>query len=234
MIFYQPTKGYCYNSDSIFLYQFVSSFNIKGNLLDVGCGVGVISGLLGRDFKVDITIIDKQSSMLNYAKKNFEIASQEVEAYLGDFIDYKFNKQFDFIISNPPFYDTNSVTQSNNKNINIARYSHHLPIKDLINKVKKVLKPRGWFIFCYDAKQIDLLLYYLKKSNINPEVIEFVYPKINRESKLVMIASRNGSKSQTKINPPFIVLDTQNNYQSKAKEAFKMANTHSIKGEFSE
>ena len=233
MIFYQPTNGYCYNSDSIFLYQFISAFDIKGKLLDVGCGVGVISGLLKRDFDVEVTIIDKQQYMLNYAKKNFEIASQGVNACLGDFIDYKFDKQFDFIVSNPPFYSS-SVTQSNNENINIARYSHHLPIKEFINKVKKLLKPRGWFIFCYDAKQIDLLLYYLKESNINPEIIEFVYSKIDKESKLVMIASRNSSKSQTKINPPFIVLDNENRYQEKALKAFEMADTYSIKGEFSE
>ena len=233
MIFYQPTNGYCYNSDSIFLYKFASSFNIKGKLLDVGCGVGVISGLLGRDFDIDITLIDKQLFMLQYAKKNFEIASLDVNACLGDFMDYKFDNSFDFVVSNPPFYSS-SVTQSNNENINIARYSHHLPIEEFINGVKRVLKPRGWFIFCYDAKQIDLLLYHLKKAKINPEVIEFVYSKIDRESKLVMIASRNNSKSQTKINPPFVVFDGDNKYQVKAKEAFNMADTYSIKGEFSE
>ncbi|SHO80645.1 tRNA (adenine37-N(6))-methyltransferase TrmN6 [hydrothermal vent metagenome] len=233
MLFYQPINGYCYNSDSIFLYQFISSFNIKGNLLDIGCGVGVISGLLKRDFNVEVTLIDKQLFMLKYAKKNFEIASQDVTAHLGDFIDYKFDNSFDFVISNPPFYSS-SVTQSNNENINIARYSHHLPIEEFINGVKRILKPRGWFIFCYDAKQIDLLLYHLKRAKINPEVIEFVYSKIDRDSKLVMIACRNGSKSQTKINPPFIVFDGDNNYQEKAKRAFEMANTHSIKGEFIE
>jgi len=233
LFLYQPTSGYCYNSDSIFLYDFISQFKPKGELLDVGCGVGIISRLLGRDFDVDITVIDKQSFMLQYAKKNFEIASQDVNVCLGDFINYKFDNSFDFVVSNPPFYSS-SVTQSNNENINMARYSHHLPIEEFVNGVKRILKPRGWFIFCYDAKQIDLLLYHLKKAKINPEVIEFVYSKIDRESKLVMIASRNNSKSQTKINPPFVVLDSANNYQVKAEEAFHMANTHSIKGEFNE
>ncbi|MEJ2469363.1 MAG: methyltransferase, partial [Campylobacterales bacterium] len=45
MLLYQPSEGYCYNSDSIFLYDFVSSFKPRGRMLDVGAGCGVV-GLL--------------------------------------------------------------------------------------------------------------------------------------------------------------------------------------------
>jgi len=47
--------------------------------------------------------------------------------------------------------------------VNIARYSYHLPIDEFIKKVKKILKPRGRFIFCYDAKQVDIILYSINK-----------------------------------------------------------------------
>ena len=42
MLLYQPQEGYCYNSDSIFLYDFISSFNPRGRMLDVGAGCGVV------------------------------------------------------------------------------------------------------------------------------------------------------------------------------------------------
>jgi len=228
---YQPTKGYAYNSDSIFLYDFISSFQPKGSLLDVGCGVGIISLLLSRDFKLSTTIIDKQNSMLMYAKHNYQINNLEVDAYLGDFIDFSEEKKFDFVVSNPPFYDS-AVIQSENEHLNIARYAHHLPIFDFIAKVKKVLNPRGRFIFCYDAKQIDRLLHSLKDNKINPEVLRFVHSKIDRESKLVMISARMNSKSLTKIMPPLIVFDNKNSYLKEPKKAFLKANTHSIKGDY--
>ena len=231
MFLYQPTSGYCYNSDSIFLYDFISAFKPKGELLDVGCGVGIISLLLSHDFKIETTIIDKQEKMLNYAKHNYAINNLEVKSHLGDFTELKINDKFDFIVSNPPFYDSN-VQQSENTHLNIARYAHHLPIVDFIAKVKKLLKPRGWFIFCYDAKQIDLLLYHLKINGINPEKIQFVHSKLDRESKLVMIAARMNSKSMTQILPPFIVFDDKSVYRKNAQEAFDKANTNSIKGDF--
>jgi len=231
MFLYQPTSGYCYNSDSIFLYDFISAFKPKGSLLDVGCGVGIISLLLSRDFNIETSIIDKQEKMLNYATHNYVLNDLEVKSHLGDFTEFQTAVKFDYIISNPPFYDSR-VTQSENTHLNIARYAHHLPIEDLIAKVKTLLKPRGYFIFCYDAKQVDLLVYHLTSHGINVEKIQFVHSKINRDSKLVMIAARLGSKSMTQILPPFVVFDEMSVYREKAQKVFEKANTNSIKGDF--
>ena len=231
MFLYQPTSGYCYNSDSIFLYDFISTFKPKGKLLDVGCGVGILSLLLGRDFATQTTIIDKQASMLAYAKHNFIINQLQAQSHLGDFLEFESVEHYDYIISNPPFYHS-SVQQSTNSHLNIARYANHLQLEGFIYKVKKLLRPRGYFIFCYDAKQIDKVLYHLSSVNLNVEKIQFVHSKIDKESKLVMVASRNSSKSMTQILPPYVVFDENNAYQEVAKEAFKRANTHSIKGDF--
>jgi tRNA1(Val) A37 N6-methylase TrmN6 len=47
-----------------------------------------------------------------------------------------------------------------------------------------------------------------------------------------MIVARNNSKSLVKVLPPFVVFDENSNYLPKAQEAFKKANTNSIKGDF--
>ncbi len=230
MFLYQPTSGYCYNSDSIFLYDFIAQFKPRGKLLDVGCGVGIISLLLSRDFKIETHIIDKQEKMLSYAVHNFRLNNLDVSAHLGDFTEFQSEERFDYIVSNPPFYDP-SVTQSEDTHLNIARYAHHLPVERFIRRVKTFLRPKGWFIFCYDAKQIDLLMQWLKHYGINPEKIQFVHSKIDRESKLVMIAARNNSKSMTQVLPPLIVFDEQSNYLPAAQKVFERAGTHSIKAQ---
>ena len=230
MTLHQPTSGYCYNSDSIFLYDFVSKHKPKGQLLDVGCGVGVISLLLSRDFDIQTSIIDKQESMLKYAQHNYKLNNINVQSYLGDFLEFKTEKKFDYIISNPPFYDE-AVVQSEDMHLNIARYAQHLPIEDFIAKTKKLLKPRGYFIFCYDAKQVDILLQQLRVYGINPEKIQFVHSKLDRESKLVMISARVGSKSMIQVLPPYVVYDDNNEYMPKVQEVFIRANTKSIKGD---
>ena len=232
MVLYQPKDGYSYNSDSIFLYNFIREFPLKGKLLDIGCGVGIISLLLTRDFKIDTFIIDKQKNMLKYAKINFYINKLEVKkSYLGDILNINIEERFDFIVSNPPFYNSSSVTQSNKEEINIAIYSHHLPLEPLIKRVKELLRPKGRFIFCYDAKQIDTILALLIKYKINPEVLRFVHSKIDRNSKLVMVEARLNSKSMLEIKPPLIVFE-EDRYTKEAQEAFKRASTYTIKGDF--
>ena len=231
MLLYQPTSGYCYNSDSIFLFDFIHTFKPKGNLLDIGSGVGIISLLLSRDFSIDTTIVEKQESMFAYAKHNFAINGLAVKAYHEDFLGFDTEERFDFIVSNPPFYGE-GVTQCENSHLNTARYAHHLPIEGMIQRVKRFLKPKGWFLFCYDARQIDFLLHHLRENGINPEKIVFVHSKIDRESKLVLIAARNNSKSVTSVLPPLVVFDEESKYQPQAEKAFLKANTHSIKGDF--
>lgn len=230
MFLYQPSNGYCYNSDSIFLYDFISSFAPKGKLLDVGCGVGIISLLLSRDFSIETSINDKQEQMLTYAIRNFALNSLDVKSYLADFIEMKTEERFDYIVSNPPFYNPVS-TQSEDMCLNTARYAHHLPVEHFFRRVKTFLKPKGWFIFCYDARHVDMLLQYLNQNGINPEKIQFVHSKIDRESKLVMIAARNNSKSMTQILPPLVVFDEMSTYMPQAQEAFYKAHTHSIKAD---
>ena len=230
MFLYQPTEGYRYNSDSIFLYDFVTRFSPKGRLLDIGCGVGILSLLLSRDFSLQTTIIDKQEGMLAYAKHNFALNGLSAEAVLGDIGTYRTEQRFETIVSNPPFYDS-SVTQSENTHLNTARYAHHMPIEVLVHSAKRLLAPRGYFLFCYDAKQVDRVLQVLREERLNPEQLRFVHPKADREAKIVMIAARAASKSMTKVLPPLIVFDEESRYHEEPREAFEKADTYSIKAD---
>jgi tRNA1(Val) A37 N6-methylase TrmN6 len=72
----------------------------------------------------------------------------------------------------------------------------------------------------------------LKINGINPEKVQFLHSKLDRESKLVMIAARMNSKSMTQVLPPFVVFDEKSRYLPPAMRAFERANTHSIKGDF--
>ena len=225
---YQAPDGYCYNSDTIFLYSFIKKFRIKGKVLDIGCGVGVLSLLMAKSFEAEFYAVEKQEGMFFYAQKNCKINQKKVAISHCDFQTFKSKEQFDFIVSNPPFYSVDK-NQSPNISKNIARYSHHLPLEFLIEKSSKLLKPRGYFIFCYDASQLDSLLFHLKRCKMQAEFVKFVHAKANKEANIVMIAARKNSNARCKILPPLITFNSDGSYTQEAQNAFIEANTHSIK-----
>ncbi|WP_457606208.1 tRNA1(Val) (adenine(37)-N6)-methyltransferase [Nitratifractor sp.] len=229
MLLYQPPDGYCYNSDSIFLYDFIRSFSPRGKLLDLGCGMGVISLLLARDFPLEVALSEKQPEILEYARHNFAIHGMEPELYHGDFLEREIEGGFDFVVSNPPFYDPGG-TQSEEKRLNCSRYAHHLPLEKMVAKVRRILKPRGRFLFCYDARQTDRVLHRLREEKFAIETLRFVHPKVDREATLVLVAARTHSRAFCRVVPPLIVFDGKGEYGPEAWEAFRHADTHSIKG----
>jgi tRNA1Val (adenine37-N6)-methyltransferase len=226
LILYQPKKGYCYNSDTMFLYDFITKFNVKGDVLEVGGGCGVLGLLVKRDFpKINLTVIEKQKIMSEFIEKNLKENNLEAEVINDDFLSYEFNKKYDYIISNPPFYK--GTLKSKNEIIKTARYEEFLPMDKFFKKVNFILKERGEFIFCYDAKRVDEIILNLPKP-LKVVDIRFMYPRINKNATLVMIRAKKHAKSMVNVHPPLIGFEGEN-YSSEAAGIYKKANTQSVK-----
>lgn len=228
MLFYQPKDGYCYNSDSIFLYDFISSFKPKGLLLDVGAGCGIVGLLVADEHKkVELEAIEKQDVFITLATTNARVNNIEYNLHKGDFLEYDFLKKYDYIVSNPPFYPE-GVTKSKNEMIFGARYGINLPLDMFFKRVSRLLKPNSHFIFCYEASSFSKVIYELEKVKLRAIDVRFVYPKKDRVASLVMVHARNGSKSSTKIHPPLIHFDGKE-FSDEVKQIYKKASTQSIK-----
>ncbi len=227
MFLYQQECAYLFNSDSHFLYNFISKFNPKGDLLDIGCGCGILGLLTARDFSINLTQIDKQPHNAFISKKNAQINSLNAKIIEDDFLTHKFDKEFDYIISNPPYYH-DGVSKTENRALHISRYSTHLPIEELVQKVQKILKNRGHFIFCYDAQMIEETLWYLKREKLQVEDLQFVHGTAAKHASLVLIHAKKNSKSKTKIHPPLINM-YKNEPTSEVKSIYQKTRTYSIK-----
>jgi len=227
MFLYQNDNGYCFNSDTHFLYDFISLFSPKGRVLDIGSGCGILGLLIARDFDVELTQIDIQQGNVFLTSKNAEVNKIKNQVYKKDFTQSEFKNEFDFIVSNPPFYHDNHL-KSKNIHLNKSRYASNLPLESLIKNASLALKPRGYFIFCYDPKQLGKILFFLEKNSLKAEFIRFVHPNQNKNANLIMICTRKNSKALTQILPPLITHE-KGNFSNKAKEIFKKTATHSIK-----
>ncbi|MFA6760138.1 MAG: methyltransferase [Sulfuricurvum sp.] len=223
MLLYQPQDGYCYNSDTLFLYDFASRFTPKGSVLDVGSGCGVLGLLVARDEKrADLSMVEKQESFAKLCEVNARVNGIKASIYHQDFLSFDEAKKFDFVLSNPPFYH-DGVQKSTNEMISQARYSQNLDLASFFAKVARVLKPSSHFLFCYDAKQFGLICKELAGAKMRAVDVRFVHPKEDRPASLVMVHARANSKSMMQIDPPLFASSLE------AKEIYKKADTQSIK-----
>lgn len=199
---FQYKDGYRYNSDSLVLYDFISKLQPNGNVLDVGSGSGILGLLLKRDFStISLTQIEVQKRHQLLTSKSAEYNKLESEVICADIREYNFDKKFDFIVSNPPFYHK-GTQKSENDSLKISRHSDSLPFEELTKTISSKLKPRGSFVFCYDAKQIDTLLSILMQHKLKVNTMRLVYTKEENDASLVLIYARKSSKSLCRILPP--------------------------------
>ena len=234
MVLYQPTNGYCYNSDTHFLYNFIVENlkkykNIKGEILDIGSGSGILGLLVAKDFeKIKLNQCEIQEMFQFFTKKNSETNKINSKLYEGSFSNIEFDKKFDICVSNPPFYHSD-VIKSENESLKIARYNDSLPLEIFIKKTATILNSEGKFFFCYDVKQINEILLLLNKYKFNLEALQFVHPKESKDATLVLVYAKRNSKSLTKVLTPLNVFDEKNEFTSFVQDIYKKSSTHSIK-----
>ncbi|PPK60707.1 tRNA1(Val) A37 N6-methylase TrmN6 [Malaciobacter marinus] len=235
MLLYQPKDGYCYNSDTHFLYDFImrnlNQFkNINGEILDIGSGSGILGLLVARDNpKLSLNQSEIQEKFQFLSQINSKCNKIKANMYKGSFLQQEFDKKFDICVSNPPFYHS-SVIKSENESLKIARYNDSMPLEEFISKTNRVLKPKGKFFFCYDVKQINEILLLLNKYKFNLESMQFVHPKKDKDATLVLVYARKDSKSLTKTLSPIFVFEKEE-FSKEALEVYTKCSTHSIKVE---
>lgn len=202
--------------------------NVRGELLDIGSGSGILGLLVARDNKnLDLNQCEIQKTFQELSLKNASCNKINTNMYKGSFFKYEFDKQFDICVSNPPFYHS-SVIKSENESLKIARYNDSMPLEEFIKKVSLVLKNNGKFFFCYDVKQLSEIISLLNKFKLNIEALQFVHPKKQKDATLVLVYARKNSKSLLKVMNPLIVFD-EKDFSSEVQEIYKKSSTHSIK-----
>ena len=144
------------------LLETIDENNIKGNILDFGCGYGPIGIYLSKVTDADIDMIDINKRAVSLAKKNAELNKAKVNIFESD-IYSNVSKKYDFIITNPPIrvgkkilyqilFGAKEYLNTNGKLwlvINKNQGAKSL-VRDLseIYDVEVVTKNKGFYIIC--------------------------------------------------------------------------------------
>jgi tRNA1Val (adenine37-N6)-methyltransferase len=114
------------------------------NILDIGCGTGLITLMLGqRNLIANVTGIEiekiaSQEAQLNISNSDWK---ERIEIKHTSLQEFTSQLKFDLIASNPPFFPQNKSQQSRD----IARHTNTLSFEELIDNAANLLAEKGIF-----------------------------------------------------------------------------------------
>jgi tRNA1Val (adenine37-N6)-methyltransferase len=114
-------------------------------VLDIGSGTGLLMMMLAQRSQAVINGIEIDADCYKQLQENISQNEwkERLTVFHGDVRSYTLPQQYDFIISNPPFFEND--LQGNNTKEQVAKHSTQLTLNELIRIIDSHLKPGGSF-----------------------------------------------------------------------------------------
>lgn len=138
----QSKKVFRVGTDGVLLGSLCSVLNAK-KALEIGTGTGLISLMVAqRNPNTTILAIDIDPDAVKLANENFANSPfrERIKAINQNLKTWEINEKFDFIFSNPPYFEENPSL----KDI-LARQQTELSFQNLIEKASQLLSENGLF-----------------------------------------------------------------------------------------
>ena len=190
-------------NDPLLLADFCRE-NIKknGTLLDIGAGNGILPLLLCNANLTKISAVEIQKNSFDCLEKNIDLnsLSDKIIPYHTDINDFFPDFEFDYIISNPPYYRENSGSLSQSEEISIAKFEIKMTLDNLILNIKRLLKNHGTFYIIIIPGRLNDVLKAIYFQRLNISKLRTVIH--NNKAKFILIEGKKGSR------PGDTVIDT--------------------------
>ena len=214
----QNKNGFCFGIDSVLLTDFSKEIKPNSKIMDLGSGTGIIPILLSAKTKntnfIGVEIQEEDAQMANKSVKLNNLENRiiiENENILNLKDKYR-RGSFDAITTNPPYkkIDTGIVNENNKKLI--SRHEITASLEDFIEISSFLLKDYGEFYMVHRPDRLVDIFYFMRKFNIEPKKIKFVYPNKNKKSNIILIKGVKCGKPFLKFEDNLYVYDEKGNY----------------------
>ncbi|MBX2923390.1 MAG: methyltransferase [Chitinophagaceae bacterium] len=188
------------------------------NVLDIGAGSGLLTLMLAQKMQATFHAIEKDNSSFGQLEQNIRNSpwNNRISAFHADAVTFGFPVKYDFIISNPPFYENELKSPDNRKNM--AMHDTSLTLDVLICVINNHLTPDGSFgillpyyrkdYFIQLAAEKDFRLLeelHIRQTPEHPCFRSILHFSKTRQSEnsIAMLTIRNSSNTYT---PEFVSL----------------------------
>ena len=102
----------------------------------------------------------------------------------------------------------------------IARHEVTLTLDDVLKSAVYLLKNGGNIAMVHRTERFCEIIDAMKKYNLQPKKVQFIYPKIGRNSDLFLIEATKNGNSGLKVLPGLVVHNDDGSYTDYIKNMF--------------
>ena len=223
----QDNDMFNFSLDSVLLPNFVTINKKIDKILDIGCGNSPIPLILSTKTNARITGVEIQKEVYDLAIESIKINKKDnqitiINKDINDYYKEIETDSFDVITCNPPFFkyiETSNINKNDYKTI--ARHEVKLNLNQLFSIAKKLLKNNGVIAIVHRPERFVEVVEEMKKNNIEPKKVQFVYPKKNMDANIMLIEGSKNGKPGLKILPPIYTHLENGEYTEMIKKYFE-------------
>ena len=221
----QNKNYFNFSLDSVLLPNFVELTPNTKNILDLCTGNAPIPMILRTKTDAKIVGVELQKEIYDMAVESIQINKLDNIESINDNAKNIINKYktdtFDLITCNPPYFKIKNTSIINENEVkSIARHEISINLEDIIKISRKLLKNGGSLCLVHKTDRLIEIIELMKKNNIEPKRIRFIYPKKDKESNLVLIDGHKNGSTGLKLLSPLIVHNEDGSYTDEVLKMF--------------
>ncbi len=221
----QNPDMFCFGMDAVLLSGF-AKVKKNENVLDLGCGNGIIPILLeakteGKHF----TGVEIQEKNVDMARRSVAMNGQQdkIDIVCGDIKEASEifgNAIFNVVVSNPPYMTENHGIINPDSARAVARHEILCTLEDVIREGSRVLKPNGRFYMVHRPfRLVDIIETFVKYS-LEPKTLKMVHPYVDKEPAMVLIEAIKGGKRRLSVEKPVIIYGSDGQYTEEIRTIY--------------
>lgn len=213
---YQDSDWFCFSLDSVILANFVRIPLRTKNILDLGCGNGIVSLILscrtsasidGVELQKDLVQLARDSVCLNHLDSQIQIHHMDMKEFSKE---RKYHNYYDLVVTNPPYFKNE---ERSTKNIDvhkvIARHEVMITLEQIVSISFSLLKEGGSLAMVHRVDRFMEILCLLRKYHLEPKYIRFVYDHLDLSPSMFYVEAMKNGNVGLKIDRPFILYDSE-------------------------
>ncbi len=221
----QDTGRFCFGMDAVLLSGFANA-KPGEKVLDMGTGTGILPLLMSAKTEAEhFSALEIQPESADMARRSVAMNSLEekIDIVTGDIKEASrvFGKaSFDVVTVNPPYMTAGHGEKNPEDAKAIARHEILCTLEDVVREAAAVLKTNGRIYMVHKPFRLAEIISVMQKYRLEPKELRVVYPYVDKEPNMVLIAAVKGGKSGINVDRPLIIYKEKDVYTDEIKEKY--------------